>query len=206
MLESPSSPRRRPALLALVVGVHLLAVLLLSSQQSWRRADPVTRSTQLIEVRLQPRQAVPAPAPAGRGPSRSSAPVAATAAAPRILDEDPAVPAEPAQQRAEVPASGPNRSAAGFDHGSIGRAVGDAARNPSLAYQARVRDGKAAPTQEQRLQAGVTRAGRRDCLNANVNPGAQGDSTLRLLGPVQVGGIFVAPLIVADALLGKCGL
>ncbi|MCV2360334.1 hypothetical protein LNV08_15265 [Paucibacter sp. TC2R-5] len=94
---------------------------------------------------------------------------------------------------------------AGLNPDATGRALREAAHNPSLAYRARVRDGKAAATIDQRLEAGVTTAGRRDCLNGKLNPGAQGDSTVKY-SPIPVSGILLAPFIVADAALGKCGL
>ena len=59
-------------------------------------------------------------------------------------------------------------------------------------------------TLDERLQAGIKRAGRRDCLNASVRPGAQGDSTVKYL-PIPVTGVLAAPFVLADALTGKCG-
>ena len=98
-------------------------------------------------------------------------------------------------------ASSPGR----LDPGITARVIAEATRQPSLAYQGRARDGKAMPSLGQRLEAGATKAGRRDCLNAKVNPGAEGDSTMKHL-PIPVGGVLSLPFVVADALTGKCGL
>lgn len=92
-----------------------------------------------------------------------------------------------------------------LDPGITARVIAEAVRQPSLAYQGRVRDGKALPSLGQRLEAGATKAGRRDCLNGTVNPGAEGDSTMKYL-PIPVGGILALPFGVADALTGKCGM
>lgn len=150
-------------------------------------------------------------------PRRPSAPPPRRATAARNILEAPkplptvaglaitASPGVPAAEAASETAASASQVASGLDPGATARALRQAALAPSLAYQARVRDSHAPATLDERLQAGVKRAGRRDCLNTNVNPGAQGDSTLKY-SPIPVTGLLVAPFLAADALTGKCGL
>jgi len=113
----------------------------------------------------------------------------------------------PTVTAAEVPVEAASAASAprGLDPGVTARVIAEAVRQPSLAYQGRVRDGKAMPSLGQRLEAGNAKAGRRDCLNGNVNPKAMGDSTMKY-SPIPVSGLLVLPFLAADALTGKCGL
>lgn len=202
MLDRRSS-RRRFLFLALVAGLHLVLACLLLGALRQRPAEPMRQALHLVAVRL---PIVQAPKPALRQRAaespRAATPRTAAAASPATAEER--VSTEVALMP-DVAASAAPGAPAGLDPHATARALRESALNPTLAYRARVRDGRAPATLDERLEAGVKKAGRRDCLNGNVNPGAQGDSTLKY-SPIPLGGILVAPFLVADAVLGKCGL
>lgn len=194
--------RRRLCFLVLVGGLHLWLVYLLLGALHRQPSDPARKAAYLVIVQLAPAQLVQQPRPAR--PSKAY-PVAARAKAspPPTADTEALVSTEPVVLAASAAAAA--SEPAGLNAEATGRALREAAHNPSLAYRARVRDGRAAATMGQRLEAGVTTAGRRDCLNGKLNPGARGDSTVKY-SPIPVSGILLAPFVVADALLDKCGL
>lgn len=197
--------RRRLFFLVVVAGLHLLLMWLLLGSLHRSPADPQRKATYLVKIQLAPLQPVPQVRAVRRPISRPVAPPT-NASTPPTADAEALVStgAIVLDHTAAAAASAP-LAPTGLDPHATDRALREAARNPTLAHRARERDGKTPATLDQRLEAGVKSAGRRDCLNASVNPGAQGDSTLKY-SPIPVSGLLVAPFIVADSLLGKCGL
>lgn len=204
---SPRPPRRVrwPVPVVLAVLMHLTMIVLLWT--AWRATNdsqptlgpmivrwltaPVVRQEEAAPVQAKPAQPRVMPRP---GPS--------TQVTPGSLPSINAAPADapaPAGEPTPDPAAEPSAKPLNIDSDTISRAARDVVRNPSLTRRSDEIVGKTEPpTKQEVLAARVAQSAKKDCLKGDYEGKNDGNYKPRL------GGLFDIPLIVADAITGKC--